>query len=123
MRTLDSTHGKVVLITGAGQACGRAIAEDFAHMGASVIVNDIDDHSGEETVRRIHAAGGVAIFVKADVSVEAEVAALIDAAVDAYGRLDVAVNNAGTELPVAIADSDSESFAAVFAANLEGVRA
>jgi NAD(P)-dependent dehydrogenase (short-subunit alcohol dehydrogenase family) len=51
------------------------------------------------------------------------VAALVGAAVGTYGRLDVAVNNAGTEVPVAIADSDSADFATVFAANLEGVRA
>jgi NAD(P)-dependent dehydrogenase (short-subunit alcohol dehydrogenase family) len=121
--SVDSMTGKVVLVTGAGQACGRVIAEDFAHRGASVVVNDIDGHAGEETVRRIHAAGGVATFVRADVSAEAEVAALVQAAVGTYGRLDVAVNNAGTEVPVAIADSDSADFAAVFAANLEGVRA
>jgi NAD(P)-dependent dehydrogenase (short-subunit alcohol dehydrogenase family) len=121
--SVDSMTGKVVLVTGAGQACGRVIAEDFAHRGASVVVNDIDGRAGEETVRRIHAAGDVATFVKADVSVEAEVAALVEAAVGAYGRLDVAVNNAGTEVPVAIADSDSTDFATVFAANLEGVRA
>jgi NAD(P)-dependent dehydrogenase (short-subunit alcohol dehydrogenase family) len=121
--SVDSTTGKVVLVTGAGQACGRVIAEDFAHRGASVVVNDIDGHAGEETVRRIHAAGGVATFVRADVSAEAEVAALVEAAVGTYGRLDVAVNNAGTEVPVAIADSDSADLATVFAANLEGVRA
>jgi NAD(P)-dependent dehydrogenase (short-subunit alcohol dehydrogenase family) len=114
---------KVVLVTGAGQGCGRAIAEDFAGRGASVVVNDINPEGGRETVRRIEAASGTATFIQADVSVEAEVAGLVDGAVQTYGRLDVAVNNAGTELPVAIAESDAAGFAAVFATNLEGMRA
>jgi NAD(P)-dependent dehydrogenase (short-subunit alcohol dehydrogenase family) len=69
--SVDSMTGKVVVVSGAGVACGRALAEDFAHRGASVVVNDIEGHAGEETVRRIHAAGDVATFVKADVSVKA----------------------------------------------------
>ncbi|HEX3207218.1 MAG TPA: SDR family NAD(P)-dependent oxidoreductase, partial [Propionibacteriaceae bacterium] len=93
-------------MTGAGQACGRAIAEDFGGRGASVVVNDINADGGQETVRRIEATGGTATFIQADVSVESEVAGLVDTAVRTYGRLDVAVNNAGTEFT-----------------NLEGMRA
>jgi NAD(P)-dependent dehydrogenase (short-subunit alcohol dehydrogenase family) len=70
---------KVVLVTGAGQGCGRAIAEDLAARGASVVVNDIVDATGEETVDHITRAGGSAIYVHADVCVEQEVAALVDA--------------------------------------------
>jgi NAD(P)-dependent dehydrogenase (short-subunit alcohol dehydrogenase family) len=120
---MPSWVGKVVLVTGAGQACGRAIAEDFGGRGASVVVNDINADGGQETVRRIEATGGTATFIQADVSVESEVAGLVDTAVRTYGRLDVAVNNAGTELPMTIADSDAADFAAVFATNLEGMRA
>jgi NAD(P)-dependent dehydrogenase (short-subunit alcohol dehydrogenase family) len=120
---MDSANGKVVLVTGAGQSCGRAIAEDFAARGASVVVNDILDDNGQETVRRIESAGGTATFVHADVSQEAEVAALVEATITTYGRLDVAVNNAGDEVPVQIVDSDAAQFARVIAANLEGVRA
>ncbi len=116
-------RSKVVLVTGAGQACGRVIAEDFAARGHRVVVNDIDEATGRETVERIHAAGGQATFVLADVSDEAQVAALVDAAVDEHGRLDVAVNNAGTEVPMALADSTAADFARVIATNLEGVRA
>jgi NAD(P)-dependent dehydrogenase (short-subunit alcohol dehydrogenase family) len=115
--------GKVVLITGAGRACGRALAEDLAARGAAVVVNDIDADGGRQTVQRIEAAGGAATFVQADVSVDAEVEALVDRCLELHGRLDGAVNNAGVELPVAVADSDAPSFARVLATNLEGVRA
>ena len=97
---------KVVLVTGAGQACGRALAEDFAARGAAVVVNDIDADGGRQTVQRIEAGGGTATFVRADVSIDAEVAALVDRCLELHGRLDGAVNNAGVELPVAVADSD-----------------
>lgn len=120
---MDVATGKVVMVTGAGQACGRVIAEDFAARGATVVVNDINDDTGQQTVGRIEAAGGTATFVHADVSKESEVAELIDATISAHGRLDIAVNNAGNELPVNIVDSDADQFASVFATNLEGVRA
>lgn len=115
-------EGATVLVTGAGQGCGRAIAEDFAARGASVVVNDINSQTGRETVARIQAAGGTATFVLADVGIEEQVAVLVDACVDAYGGLDAAINNAGTELPVTVADSTAAEFRAVVATNLEGVR-
>jgi NAD(P)-dependent dehydrogenase (short-subunit alcohol dehydrogenase family) len=115
--------GKVVLVTGAGHACGRALAEDLAARGAAVVVNDIDADGGQETVRRIEEAGGAATFVRADVSAEPEVEALVDRCLELHGRLDGAVNNASVELPVAVADSDAAAFARVLATNLEGVRA
>jgi NAD(P)-dependent dehydrogenase (short-subunit alcohol dehydrogenase family) len=120
---MDSAEGKVVLVTGAGRACGRVIAEDFSARGASVVVDDIDVAAGEETVKRIRAGGGTADFVRADVSVEDEVAHLVDAVLESHGRLDIAVNNAGTEIAVSVADSDVAQFARVIAANLEGMRA
>ena len=85
--------GKVVLITGAGRACGRALAEDFAARGAAVVVNDIDADGGRETVQRIEAAGGAATFVQADVSVDAEVEALVDRCLELHGLDDLAIGN------------------------------
>jgi NAD(P)-dependent dehydrogenase (short-subunit alcohol dehydrogenase family) len=120
---MDRAESKVVLVTGAGQACGRVIAEDFAARGAAVVVDDIDVAAGEETVKRIRAGGGTADFVEADVSIEDEVARLVDAVLESHGRLDIAVNNAGTEVAVSVADSDVGQFARVIAANLEGMRA
>ena len=120
---MEGVADKVVLVTGAGQACGRVIAEDFGARGASVVVNDIDETTGAATARAITDGGGTAHFVAADVSVDAQVATLVDEAVSTYGRLDIAVNNAGNEHPVLIADSTAEQFAQVLATNLEGARA
>jgi NAD(P)-dependent dehydrogenase (short-subunit alcohol dehydrogenase family) len=120
---MDDFTGKVVLVTGAGRACGRAIAEDLGRRGARVVVNDIDRDTGDETARRIAGDGGAARFVRGDVASEDDMAAVVDAALDAYGRLDGAVNNAGTELTGPVADSDRDAFATIIATNLEGMRA
>ena len=119
---MDDCSGKVVLVTGAGQGCGRVIAEDFAVRGARVVVNDIAD-SGAETAERIAASGGEARFVRADVGDEGAVQALVAEAVRGFGRLDCAVNNAGAEITGLLADTDADDFATVIATNLEGVRA
>jgi NAD(P)-dependent dehydrogenase (short-subunit alcohol dehydrogenase family) len=120
---MTDESGKVVLVTGAGRACGRAIAEDFARRGARIVVNDIDRRAAEETVARITAAGGHAICLAADVSNEGAVSAMIDDVLYIYGRLDAAVNNAGAEEVGLIAESDVTTFARLLATNLEGVRA
>ena len=88
-------EGKVGLVTGAGSGIGRATAQMFASEGAKVIVADINVEGGEDTARLIKAAGGEATVVKADVSKAAEVEGLIKSAVETYGRLDCAHNNAG----------------------------
>lgn len=86
---------KVVIITGAASGIGEATALLFGKEGAKVVVSDINIESGEEVVKRIDKAGGTASFFKADVASAAENKALVDYAVKTYGKLDIAVNNAG----------------------------
>jgi NAD(P)-dependent dehydrogenase (short-subunit alcohol dehydrogenase family) len=87
--------GKVALVTGAGGGIGRAAALAFAHSGASVLVADIDDAGGAETVRLVEAMGGTAAYQHCNVSDTASVKAMVRAAADRFGRLDCAFNNAG----------------------------
>src|SRR5262245_53358781 len=97
MAAQGGPEGKVALVTGAGSGIGRATAVAFAAAGAKVVVSDVAVDGGHETVARINGAGGEATFVRADVSVAHDAAALVHAAVEAYGRLDYAHNNAGIE--------------------------
>jgi NAD(P)-dependent dehydrogenase (short-subunit alcohol dehydrogenase family) len=90
--TLD---GNVALVTGGGSGIGRATALKLASSGAQVVVADVNEDGGRETVDSIEQAGGDAIFMRADVANSTEVHTLIGATVRAYGRLDCAVNNAG----------------------------
>lgn len=118
-RLLD---GKVALITGAGSGIGRASALTFAREGAKVIVADIVVEGGEETVQLVQNAGGEASFIKVDVSKAADVEAMINKAVETYGRIDCAHNNAGIEGQLAPTDEYSEEmFNRVLAINLAGV--
>ncbi len=92
-------EGKVSLITGAGSGMGKVAAELFASEGARVVLTDVDDEAGEAAARAIRDADGEATYVHADVSKDEDAAAMVRAAVDAYGRLDVLYNNAGVMLP------------------------
>ena len=86
---------RVALVTGAGRGNGRASARLLAENGASVVVNDLDAAPAEAVAAEIEDAGGEAIGVGADVSEEAEVEAMVEHATDAFGTIDVLVNNAG----------------------------
>jgi len=87
--------GKIAVVTGAGgEGCGRADARRLARDGVAVVVSDVNETGGRETVRLIEAAGGRAVFCRADVGVEAEVRALIAFAEKTLGGLDIIVNNA-----------------------------
>jgi NAD(P)-dependent dehydrogenase (short-subunit alcohol dehydrogenase family) len=98
--------GKVAIVTGGAQRIGREIAQTFANQGAGVLVADIQDDLGEHVVQAICAAGGAASFAHADVGRAQDIRAMIDAAVERFGRLDVLVNNAHWEKPGSVVELD-----------------
>lgn len=114
--------GWVVLITGGLTGIGRAAAIAFAREGASVIVAGRREEAGAELVKQLRALGPAAEFIKADVRNEDDVRALIDKTVASFGRLDIAVNNAGTEGgPGPVTEQTLETYAATFDTNVLGV--
>jgi NAD(P)-dependent dehydrogenase (short-subunit alcohol dehydrogenase family) len=119
---MGAMDGKVAIVTGASAGIGAATAHAFAAEGASVVVSDIDVARGEAVASTIEGAGGKAVFVRADVSGAADVGALVDAAVEQFGRLDYAFNNAGIEGdPAPTADCPRETWDRILSVNLTGV--
>jgi NAD(P)-dependent dehydrogenase (short-subunit alcohol dehydrogenase family) len=112
---------QTILITGALTGIGRATAILAARNGLNVVVSGRHDETGKALEAELRTLGAEALFIRADVRNEDEVAALIDGAVARFGRIDTAVNNAGTEgRPGPIADQTAESFAATFDTNVLG---
>lgn len=112
----------VAVVTGGGSGIGRTTAVEFADRGASVVVADVDVEGGKETVAEIEDAGGDATVVETDVTNPADTQAMVDAAVEAYGRLDYAFNNAGIGGEQApITDYSAEKWQSVIDVNLVGV--
>jgi len=111
----------VVLITGALTGIGRATALAFAHEGARIVVSGRRDEAGQALATELRALGAEAEFVRADVRREDDVRKLVDRTVERFGRLDVAVNNAGTEgQPGPITEQSAETYAATFDTNVLG---
>ncbi len=113
---------RVALVTGAGSGIGRAIAHGLAAEGARVVVSDLDEAVGAETVAAIEKSGGKATFVRGDVSKPADCETLVGSAVKEFGALHVAVNNAGIGGPSApTGDYPIDGWDRVIAINLSGV--
>jgi NAD(P)-dependent dehydrogenase (short-subunit alcohol dehydrogenase family) len=112
----------VVLITGALTGIGRAAATIFAQDGARMVVSGRRDKEGQELVAKLQGLGAEAIFVRTDVRNDEDVRNLVDQTVKRFGRLDIAVNNAGTEgLRGLVTEQTAESYAATFDTNVLGV--
>jgi NAD(P)-dependent dehydrogenase (short-subunit alcohol dehydrogenase family) len=114
--------GKVAFVTGAGSGMGRTTALAFAREGAAVAAADIAEHGNQETARMIEEGGGQALAVHCDVSRADDVKAALGRSVDAFGKLDIAFNNAGIEQPLrATAELTEEEWDRIIAINLRGV--
>ena len=114
-------EGKVAIVTGGSSGIGRATALVFAREGAKVVVADVAVDGGKDTVNFIKEAGSDALFVKCDVSQALDVEAMVKKAVDAYGHLDCAFNNAGVLVLGSTADCTEEDWDRVISTNLKGV--
>lgn len=112
--------GRAGLITGAGSGIGRATALLAARCGAAVAVADLDPVAGEQTVSEIKQAGGEAIFVATDVAVDEDVRAAVEAAVEQFGGLHFAHNNAGVGSPGGVCEADESGWQRTIAVNMTG---
>jgi NAD(P)-dependent dehydrogenase (short-subunit alcohol dehydrogenase family) len=115
-------NNPVVLITGGLSGIGRAAAIAFAKKGAKVVVAGRRDEAGKALAKELRSFGSEAEFINADVRKEDDVRALVDKTIARFGRLDVAVNNAGTEgKPGPVTEQTAETYAAIFDTNVLGV--
>lgn len=113
---------KVAIVTGASAGIGKATAIAFAQGGAKVVVADINQQDGEAVVNEITQAGGTAMFVPCDVTNDQQVMSLVDATIEAYGKLDIAFNNAGIEIEQSkLADGEESVFDKIMDVNVKGV--
>ena len=119
---MNGIQDSVAIVSGASSGIGRATAKRFASEGAQVVVADVDTEGGEETVSQIESDGGEAIFVEVDVMIEDDVEHMVESAVDTFGGLDFAFNNAGIEGAHGLAHEQSmDNWNRVIGINLQGV--
>ncbi len=119
---MKSFQGKIALITGGSSGIGQATAVAFAREGARIVIASRRVKESEETIKLVKEAGSDGISVKTDVSQEAEVRAMVEKTIKAYGRLDYAFNNAGIEGDVApLAEQNVGNYEAVLGINVRGV--
>lgn len=115
-------HNKVIIVTGSSKGIGKETALLLAKNGAKVVINHSNsEKEAKETVAQIVANGGSAFSFKADVSKKKEVTALFDATLEAYGKIDVLVNNAGTMVSKLLKNSSEDDFSTLFNVNVKGV--
>jgi NAD(P)-dependent dehydrogenase (short-subunit alcohol dehydrogenase family) len=117
----ERLRDKVAVVTGAAAGIGRACAEVFAREGAKVVLSDVNVERGERAAEAIQEAGGEALFIACDVGDKAQVDALIDSTVAAYGRLDIALANAGIVHAASFLELEEADFDRVLRVNLKGV--
>lgn len=118
---MGRVNGKVALVTGGASGIGRACAERLAEEGALIVVTDIQDDKGAETVEAIRAAGGQASYQHHDVTSEAAWASVIAEVKKSHGRLDILVNNAGIAISGSIIEMSLADFQKQNAINIDGV--
>ncbi|WP_422661127.1 SDR family NAD(P)-dependent oxidoreductase [Paenibacillus sp. EC2-1] len=114
-------ENKIILITGAGSGIGKSSAMLFAREGATVIVNDLNEAKGRETVMDIHAAGGEGHFIHADVTNPESVLQMVNQIIEKYGHIDVLFNNAGISGVGALHEIEPEAWDQVIQVNIRGV--
>ncbi len=114
-----SLKSRVAIVTGSAGGIGRAAALRLARSGADVVITDIDREWGEETVRQAEALGSRAVFVSSDLTKEADVRRVVDAAVERFGRVDILVNNVGVALVARIVDTTEEQWDRILDTNLK----
>lgn len=116
MRFVD----KVAIVTGASRGIGRAIALGLAREGGSVVIADIRDEQGEETAHLVTEAGRQGLFVHTDVSRQAEVEAMVKAALESFGKIDILVNNAGAHAGAPFLEETQDLWERMFRVNVVG---
>ena len=111
---------RVAIVTGAGQGMGRAVSQRLSAGGVRIVANDVNEEAAARTAKGIQEAGGEAIAVAGDVTSSDDVANIVDAALDRYGRIDILVNNAGVLRPTKVIDIEEDEWDWVIAVNLKG---